>query len=184
MVRTPLKNRHNAVLGKYSDGRSINCTTCEAGYYCPNTKGKVPVFKRCELLWSIHYWRTDTLQCWAVMYDGSLRSINCTAYATGYFCPNTNSKVLVSKRWVLLLSVHHWRIDTMQCWVVLYVGSLRSINCTPYATGYFCPNADSKVLVPKRWVLLFSVHHWMIARIDPNCLTLWQFSWKKIFSET
>ena len=44
--------------GQYSDGRSINCTTCEAGYYCPNTKGKVPVFKRCELLWSVHHWRT------------------------------------------------------------------------------------------------------------------------------
>ena len=104
MVRTPLKDRHFAVLGstvmadqstvqhvkqaiivqtqkdkyqflkgvsyycpnitegqtlssagQYSDGRSINCTTCEAGYYCPNSKGKVPVFKRCELLWSIHF---------------------------------------------------------------------------------------------------------------------------------
>ena len=104
MVRTPLKDRHFAVLGstdmadqstvqhvkqaiivqrqkvryqflkgvsyyclyttegqtlcsagQYRDGRSINCTTCEAGYYCPNTKGKVPVFKRCELLLSIHH---------------------------------------------------------------------------------------------------------------------------------
>ena len=104
MVRTPLKDRHFAVLGstvmadqstvqhvkqaiivqtqkvkyqvlkgvsyygpyitegqtlssagQYSDGRSINCTTCEAGYYCPNTKGKVPVFKRCELLLSVHH---------------------------------------------------------------------------------------------------------------------------------
>ena len=41
--------------GQYRDGRSINCTTCEAGYYCPLAKGKVPVFERCELLWSVHY---------------------------------------------------------------------------------------------------------------------------------
>ena len=41
--------------GEYSDGRSINCTTCEAGYYCPKTKGKVPGFKRSELLLSVHH---------------------------------------------------------------------------------------------------------------------------------